>query len=192
MICERPRAHKPVAPTRRNREMHTRLIIPLLIAGALAFACGPRSHSEASESLASTLPMRTAVAATPPSHSRRRDAGPVKAPKLDSKLNVAIAHRDIRLALDVRNVGNKYAELTFPSGQSYDFVVVDSVGHEVWRWSDRRMFTSGVQNHQLGTGESMQLAETWNQSAKPGRYTVIATLKSSNFPLEQRADFIVQ
>lgn len=173
--------------------MHTRLIIPLLIAGALAFACGPRSHSEAPQALASALPMRSlAAATTAPTHSRRHDSGPVKAPRIDSKLNVAVANRDVHFAFDVKNVGNKYAELTFPSGQSYEFVVVDSLGREVWRWSERRMFTSGVQNHQLGTGESMLVAESWGDRAKPGHYTAIATLKSSNFPVEQRADFIVQ
>jgi hypothetical protein len=172
--------------------MHTRLIIPLLIAGALAFACGPRSHSESPQSLASAFPMRTAAAAIMPSHSRRHDNGPARAPKLDSKLNIAVANHGVRFALDVKNVGNKYAELTFPNGQSYEFVVVDSIGREVWRWSDRRMFTQGVQNRQLGTGETMQVAESWSDKAKPGHYTAIATLKSSNFPVEQRADFVVQ
>ncbi|HEY4132266.1 MAG TPA: BsuPI-related putative proteinase inhibitor [Gemmatimonadaceae bacterium] len=172
--------------------MHTRLIIPLLIAGALAFACGPRSHSEPAQALASSLPVRAAIAATTPSRSRRHDSGLTKAPRLDSKLNVAVANHGVHFALDVKNVGNKYAELTFPSGQSYEFVVVDSVGREVWRWSQRRMFTQGVQNRQLGTGESMQVAESWADKAAPGHYTAIATLKSSNFPVEQRADFIVQ
>jgi hypothetical protein len=171
--------------------MHTRLIISLLVAGALAFACGPRSHSEP-ESLASALPMRSLSVATPTEHVRRHDAGPAKAAKIDSKLNVAVAKRGVHLALDVRNTGNKYAEIIFPTGQSYEFVVVDSVGREVWRWSDRRMFTQGVQNRQLGTGESMQMSETWSQSAKPGHYTVIATLKSSNYPVEQRADIVLQ
>jgi intracellular proteinase inhibitor BsuPI len=201
MICERPRAHTHVAPTRRNREMNTRLIIPLLIAGALAFACGPRSRTEAPESLASALPIKSLNAAVPRatpgsqvtqvSHSRRKDAAKPTA-KIDSKLNVAVDQRDVRLALDIKNVGTKHVELTFPSGQTYEFVVVDSVGREVWRWSDRRMFTQGVQNKQLGTGDSMLVSETWTPTAKPGHYTVIATLKSSNYPVEQRADIVLQ
>jgi len=178
--------------------MNTRLIIPLLIAGALAFACGPRSRTEAPGALASALPIKSlnaaparTTSAAPVSHARRKEA-PKPAPKIDSRLNVAVNPHVVRLALDVKNVGNKHVELTFPCGQTYEFVVVDSVGREVWRWSDRRMFTQGVQNKQLGTGDSMQVSESWTPNAKPGRYTVIATLKSSNYPVEERADIVLQ
>jgi intracellular proteinase inhibitor BsuPI len=182
--------------------MNTRLIIPLLIAGALAFACGPRSRTDVPGALASALPVKSLNAApavarttTPPaapvSHTRRKEASKPAA-KIDSRLNVAVKPHDVHLALDVKNVGNKHVELTFPSGQTYEFIVVDSVGREVWRWSDHRMFTQGVQNKQLGTGDSMQVSETWTPNAKPGRYTVIATLKSSNYPVEERADIVLQ
>jgi len=90
----------------------------------------------------------------------------------------------------VKNVGKKHLELTFRSGQSYDFVVVDSIGREVWRWSAGRMFTQGVQNKQLSGGDSMHARETW-MAPTPGHYTAIATLNSANFPTEQRADFVV-
>lgn len=173
--------------------MNTRLIISLLCAGALAFACGPRSRSEAPSTLASALPLRSAnvksaIAAVTP---RAKSSTPKSDARIDAKLNVSIAQSDVRLALDVKNVGGKHAEITFPSGQAYDFAVVDSTGREIWRWSARRMFTQGVQNRQLGAGETMELAETWKQGAKPGRYTAIATLKSSNFPLEQRVEFVL-
>jgi len=182
--------------------MNTRLIISLLCAGALAFACGPRSHSEAPTALASALPIHAAAnalsRASLADHSRRHDGasgkrGDVKRiEKLDSRFNIDIASREVRFALDVKNVGGKHIELDFPNGQSYDFVVVDSVGREIWRWSRGRMFTQGVQNKQLGTGQGMRVSETWNRPARPGHYTAIATLKSSNFPVEQRVDFDMQ
>jgi hypothetical protein len=179
--------------------MNTRFIIPLLIAGALAFACGPRSHTEGPASLASALPIKSLNAApavrrpspVPTSRARRKEAAK-PAPKIDSRLNVVVSPRNVRLALDVKNVGTKHVEITFPSGQTYEFVVVDSVGREVWRWSEHRMFTQGVQNKQLGTGDSMLVTETWTPDAKPGRYTVIATLRSSNYPVEERADIVLQ
>jgi hypothetical protein len=175
--------------------MNTRLAISLLCAGALAFACGPRSHSEAPTTLASALPLHASVAkpaAVAPAVPRPKKKANNKADaRLDSKLNVTVGHKDVRLALDVKNVGGKHAELTFPSGQAYDFVVVDSIGKEVWRWSGGRMFTSGVQNKQLGVGDVMQVSENW-EAKKPGRYTVIAQLKSSNFPVEERVDFVMQ
>jgi hypothetical protein len=173
--------------------MNTRLIISLLCAGALAFACGPRSHSEEPTTLASAVPLHATVAtpaAAPVVHRAKKASNKADA-RLDSKLNVTVAHNDVRLALDVKNVGNKHAELTFPSGQAYDFVVVDSVGREVWRWSGGRMFTSGVKNKQLGAGDVMQVSESW-EAKKPGHYTVIAQLKSSNYPVEERVDFVMQ
>ena len=175
--------------------MNTRLIVPLLVAGAFAFACGPRSRSETAAAIATAQPVpATSVAssASPSApHVRRRDSAAAKAraAKLDSHLKVDVAANEVRFALDVTNVGGKHAEVDFPSGQSYDFVVVDSAGHEVWQWSNGRMFTQTVQNKQLAGGESMQVAENWK--AKAGRYTAIATLRSSNYPVEQRADFVV-
>ena len=171
--------------------MNTRLLIPLLIVGAVAFAVSPRSRSEVQSSLANALPVRS-LSAQPTARVTRHSKSEPRVARVDSRLNVAVVRRAVQLALDVKNTGTKHVELSFPSGQSYDFVVVDSVGREVWRWSHRRMFTQGVQNKQLGTGESMQVSETWTPDAKPGRYTIIATLKSSNFPLEQRADIVLQ
>jgi hypothetical protein len=176
--------------------MNTRLIIPLLCAGALAFACGPRSRSEPSAALATALPVRAASLTSSPSsaaeHAPRRStaASKASAAKLDSRLKVDVAQHEVRFALDVTNVGGKHAEVDFPSGQSYDFVVVDSAGHEVWQWSNGRMFTQTVQNKQLAGGESMQVAEHWKATA--GRYTAIATLRSSNYPVEERAEFVVR
>lgn len=170
--------------------MNTRLIISLLCAGVLAFACGPRSHSESGS-----------VAAVPPApaqpleltnkvedHSKRKSGAKPEA-KIDSRLNVDVAANEVRFAFNVTNVGKKHVELSFPSGKSYDFIVVDSVGREVWHWSSGRMFTQGIQNKQLGTGDVMHVAEAWKRPLRPGHYTAIATLNSSNYPVEQRADF---
>jgi Intracellular proteinase inhibitor len=178
--------------------MNIRLAIALAFAGALAFACSPRSRS-ASQSeptaLATALPLKSASAASATTEiaerpHRRSTSSTKSEPKLDSRFNVTVAPRGIQFALGVTNVGKKHVELTFRSGQSYDFVVVDSVGREVWRWSNGRMFTQGVQNKQLSTGDTMQARELWTAPV-PGRYTAIATLNSANFPTEQRADFVV-
>ena len=112
--------------------MNTRLIISLLCAGALAFACGPRSRSETPVALATAQPVRRhllhrrRIAPTAPHRSSA--ASKAHAVKLDSRLKVDVAQHDVRFALNVTNVGGKHAELNFPSGQSYDFVVVDSIG----------------------------------------------------------------
>lgn len=169
--------------------MNTRLIISLLCAGALAFACGPRSRSEApSSALASAQPARTTPSAERPRKNSSAAARPADV-KLDSRLKIDVAREEVRFALNVTNVGKKHAELDFPSGQSYDIVVVDTAGREVWRWAKDRMFTQSMHNKQLGGGESMNINETWKPTT--GHYTAIARLSSSNYPVEQRADFVV-
>ena len=168
--------------------MDTRLTILLLSAGALAFACGPRSRSEPG-AVASVQPLQiTNKSDTQPvDHSRRRGAAKPVA-KIESRLNIDVAANEVRFDLNVMNVGKKHVELSFPNGKSYDFVVVDSLGREVWHWSTGRMFTQGMQNKQLGTGDVMHVTEAWKHPRR-GRYTAIATLHSSNYPNEQRADF---
>jgi len=173
--------------------MTSRILIPLLVAGALAFACGPRSNSEgpaAAAALASAKPAQPAHDASLHTEHIRRRALPRAVAKINSRLDVNVAPREVRFALKVSNVGTKHIEFAFPNGQSHDIVVVDSVGRQVWRWSASRMFTQGVQNKELGTGESMEVAETW-KNARPGKYTAIATLNSTNFPVEERMDFVL-
>jgi len=168
--------------------MNSRLIISLLCAGALAFACGPRSRPEAPVALASMLPVSAKPAAQRP---RRLSNAPAEV-KLSSRLKVDVGAHAVRFALDVRNVGGKHAELDFQDGQTHDFVVLDSTGREAWRWSNGRIFTQMVQNKQLGSGESLQIDEVWSRESAPsGRYTAIATLHSSNYPTEQRAEFVI-
>ncbi len=111
--------------------------------------------------------------------------------KLDTRLDVQVAPQAIRFALNVTNAGAKHVELNFRNGQSYDFVVVDSAGRQLWHWAAGRMFTQTVRNKQLSKGESMRMEQKWADSIAPGRYTAIATLTSSNYPVEQRAEFVV-
>lgn len=154
--------------------MNSRLIISLLIAGALAFACGPRAHSSGA-SADSVARLHT-----------RRDSS------VAARFGVRQEEGAYRFALDVTNVGPKRVEITFPSGQAYDFVVVDSVGREVWRWADGRMFTQTLQNKTLSGGDTMRIAEAWEPAGLHGHYTAIARLRSTNYPVEQRVSFVIQ
>ena len=161
----------------------SRVAIALLCAGALAFACGPRTHSEAAStaSLASAAPVLQQ--GTP--HARNDGAA------LGSNLDVKMEHEGIRFALTLTNETKKHIELSFPNGQTHEFVVVDSVGRELWRWSTTRLFTQAVQNKLLGGGETMRVSEQWPRPARRGKYTVIASLNSTNFPVQQRAEFTI-
>ena len=160
----------------------SRVAIALLCAGALAFACGPRTHSEA----ASTASLATAAPVLQQGTPHTRTDG-----ALASNVDIKLERDGVRFALVLTNETKKHVELTFPNGQTHEFVVVDSIGREVWRWSATRLFTQAVQNKLLSGGETMRYSEQWPHPAQRGKYSVIATLNSTNFPLQQRAEFLL-
>jgi hypothetical protein len=156
--------------------MKTRVIATLIACGLVAFACGPRTRT--SESTAKTVTVR---------HKR----APLSAP-LVAKLGVDVgdsADREVKFDLAVTNASAKGVEIDFPNAMTHDFAVLDSTGTEVWRWSTTRMFTSALMTKPLGSDDAHVYEEGWTPENAHGRYTVVATLASSNFPLEQRAEF---
>ncbi|HEU4643472.1 MAG TPA: BsuPI-related putative proteinase inhibitor [Gemmatimonadaceae bacterium] len=153
--------------------MTSRLLIWLLCAGALVLACGP--HARHNESSASTTDARPA---TPVPDDRA----------LATSANVKVEH-GVAFSLHVTNLADHAVELDFPSGQTHDFVVIDSLGREVWRWSDGRLFTQAFQNRLLDTKETATYEEHWDGRGRRGHFTAIALLKSSNHPVEERVSF---
>jgi hypothetical protein len=156
--------------------MDSRLLIPLLVAGAVALACGSRSHSEAAATVA-------------PATREVRRAEPRASGELRSAFAVSTSANALHFALNVTNPGRKHIELTFPSGQEYDFSVRDSAGREVYRWGKGRMFTQALQNRVLDGGETKKFEEHAATSLPPGSYVAIATLRSSNYPVQERVAF---
>jgi hypothetical protein len=173
--------------------MSTRFLIPMLCVGAVAFACGPRARNESSAQQKHQSSTTALAKASPalrqqgmPKSSRDRKA------VVDAQLYVRASDSSVRFALHVVNTSKKRIELTFPSGQTYDFVVLDSVGREMWRWGSGRMFTQTLRNTLLGGGESLDLEETLTSSTlPPGRYTARAVLTSENYPLVEQTEFTI-
>ena len=149
--------------------MIIRFVAPVLIMVALAFACGPRSHS-------SERPHGTTTHAD--------------GPAVASSLDVSVG-KQVTFAFHVTNSGSKRIELNFPNGQTHDIVVLDSLGREVWRWSEGRMFTQSLQNKLLSSNETLTYQEKWTPPAVQGRFQAVAVLKSVNYPLEQRVEFAI-
>lgn len=171
--------------------MKSQFVISLLCVGAVAYACGPRALPDTSGSTAgSTLASARTVAQQ---GSQRAPSAPNgKAAPITAALDVRAEAASIHFALQVVNSGKKTIELTFPSGQTHDFAIVDSLGREVWRWSTGRLFTQALQNRMLSRGDAMSMTESWNApSLRPGRYIAIATLKSQNYPLRETMEFTV-
>ena len=174
-------------------------LLCLAVAAPLG-ACGPHSRAEtlATVSAVANVPARAeapAVAAQDPvllastrdttagAHRSRRDT------TVGAELTVEAAG-GLRFTLAVANPSKHRVELTFPDGRTRDFAVLDAGGREVWRWSAGRMFTQGVQARLLGARDSVVYEGRWPVPA-PGRYTVIAQLRSDSHPIERRLAFTV-
>ena len=181
--------------------MITRILIPLLLVGAVALACGSRSHSDAAATPTDqsvrqagtpmASPSATHIAASAPAAAKHAGTPPQLAP-LKSAFIVRAEARAIHFSLDLTNATKKNLELEFPSGQEYDFAVMDSSGREVYRWGKERMFTQSLQNRLLDGGETKRYQETADKALPNGSYVAIATLRSSNFPVQERVPFRLQ
>lgn len=175
--------------------MDRRILLPLLAAVGAVFACGPLPH------FGSGLPTHAArfghgaLGVTPvrtPTHRVHRTPG---SPEVDGALAVvpgadAHAGSEVRFALAVVNASDKRVEVEFPDGRTRDFAVYDAAGHEVWRASRGRLYTQLVQNRLLAAGDSVVYEAAWHPAA-PGRYAVVAELRSTNHPVTRRSEFVV-
>jgi hypothetical protein len=161
--------------------MDRRHIVSIFCIAAIAFACGPHPRARV-EAAARQI---TGSARPAPQRPRATDT----LPHVDAALRIA-GEAAMRFELAVTNASARRIELDFPDGQTREFVVLDSVGREVWRWSHGRLFTQTMQNRPLTPGDSLVYDEEWTPEA-PGRYTVIAQLRSENFPVVRQATFTI-
>jgi len=155
------------------RRIHRPTIISVVVV-AIILACGPRAHGN------------TTVAA--------HNANTITAPSVDTAIAASTrvtVGSEVDFALHVTNIHDHALELRFPSGQTHEFVVVDSAGREVWRWSEGHLFTQSLQTRLLASRESMNFAERWDGTGHSGRFTAIAMLSSANHPVQERVDFVL-
>ena len=182
--------------------MIRRFAVPILCAAAIAFACGPRSHTGNAAPAASAGTVPPTATAPRQAATHRSGKGPVIASSLDVSVapaggsassaagaSAAAGRSVVTLTLHVTNSSDKQLELTFPNGQTHDFVVLDSAGRAVWRWSADRMFTQALRSQMLESGETTSFDGRWEPGAARGRFTAVASLKSENHPIETRVEF---
>jgi hypothetical protein len=155
--------------------MNSRLLIPLLPAGAVALACGSRSRSDA--------------AAAPTVRSTQQVAKQWGDAHIATAFSVHADQRALRFNLHLTNPSKKSVELEFPNGQEYEFSVADSTGREVYRWGNGRMFTQSLQNRLLDGGGTMRIEEQADKVLPSGSYVATATLRSSNYPVQEQFSF---
>lgn len=170
--------------------MQSRIVVPLVCAAAIVFACGPRfraaSPAAARARLAHASERPSSPAAAQASVRRRK--GDTTA--VDAALAVDTAKGRVQIALDIVNVTRRRLEIDFPDGQTRDVTIFDERGVEVWRWSTGRLFTQTVQNRFLASGDTARYEFRW-RAPHPGRYSVVAVLRSRNYPVERTTSFVV-
>lgn len=167
--------------------MDRRHVVWILCAAAVAFACGPHPRARVAQAARQlTGAARSGHASAP---APRRPSRSDTIPHVEAALRV-VADAGVRFELAVTNPSARRLEIDFPDGQTREFVVLDSAGHPVWRWGSGRLFTQGMQNRPLGAGDSLVYAERWVPAAA-GHYTVVARLRSDNYPVTRRVAFTV-
>ena len=126
---------------------------------------------------------------------------------LTSTLSVAPVEEGFEFSLTVTNDGGEPVELSFRSGQRFDFVVEraddtdgndadgndadgndtdgndtdgnDTDGQEVWRYSDGRLFTQALGRETLDPGESRSYGAIW-EGPPAGEYEVRGVVTAEN------------
>ena len=171
--------------------MNTRYIIPLLLAGAVALAVRSRS-ADAVTPLATARPLIAAAAPSAPASKRVVPHQVPGGPALTSEFRATSDGHRMRFNLEVTNVSRKDVELAFPGGQEYDFAVLDSAGHEVYRWGSTRMFTQSLKNRVIHAAETLRIEERGDKALTAGSYVAVATVKASNLPMQQRSTLVVR
>ena len=89
----------------------------------------------------------------------------------------------------VTNAGSEPEELSFRSGFTADFVVLDGET-ERWRWSEDKVFMQSLRSETLAPGEEVRYEGTWSDPS-PGEYVAVATLQAEGRDVEVRERFSV-
>lgn len=110
------------------------------------------------------------------------------AQSLTSALNVSVKGK-VQLAFTVTNGTARAVELNFPTGHTHDFVVTDTAGRELWKWSEGRLFTQAMQNKVIDRGSTVAYEAGWNPGNLHGTFLAVVSLNSDNHPIEQRTRF---
>jgi hypothetical protein len=89
------------------------------------------------------------------------------------------------IVIVVINTSDKLLPFRFNSGQTFDIVITNETGKEVWRWSREHFFTQVVRSDSIRPKGRWQFQEAWNRRdndgnpLEPGRYRITAIITSN-------------
>jgi hypothetical protein len=108
---------------------------------------------------------------------------------LVSSLQVETRGDSVRFLLQVTSTATEPVTLTFPSGQSADFMVLQG-DRELWRWSADRMFTQAIRTETLAPGETRSYEAVWTRPAGVrGELVARGVLSAREHRVEQQSHF---
>src|SRR5207244_1976390 len=118
--------------------MKISLVASLVFVSLLAYACGPRTRADAAIDRPIVQQQGVALASVAAAPARPTTAREKTLKSEPVKLTFDVDQHDnaVHFQLRVTNSTSKRVELTFASGQAYDFIIVDSIGREIWRWAE--------------------------------------------------------
>ena len=85
-------------------------------------------------------------------------------------IEVAISPSDggYKLTMVVSNQADKLLPFRFGSSQTYDFIIADDSGKEVWRWSSGNFFTQVVRSDSIRGGGQWRFEAMWDRKDNNG------------------------
>ncbi|WP_028304322.1 BsuPI-related putative proteinase inhibitor [Oceanospirillum maris] len=90
---------------------------------------------------------------------------------------------NIEFYVVMKNNSDSVFEITTPTGQEFDFIVMSEERNEEWRQSEGLAFTQAVSTYEIPAGEEKSNSYFWDQSKSDGNglsvgnYTAIASIK---------------
>lgn len=111
------------------------------------------------------------------------------------KLSSTLEQKDNSFVFTVENDTGKDAEITFSSGQEYDYMVYDSEGKLVKKLSEGMMYTQAIKEDVLAPGENITYTASYQEVTSgldKGEYTIEFVFAEQNFQASAKEAFNVE
>jgi hypothetical protein len=111
------------------------------------------------------------------------------------KLSSTLEQKENSFVFTVENDTGKDAEITFSSGQEYDYMVYDSEGKLVKKLSEGMMYTQAIKEEVIAPGETVSYSAAYEEVASglaKGEYTIEFVFTEQNFQASAKETFNVE
>jgi hypothetical protein len=110
------------------------------------------------------IPAAPPLPPPPPPASNRRESPTAVLSSCNPRIDVGAMPSDggYDLVMIVTNMSDKLLPFRFSSGQTYDFVISDAGGKEVWRWSKGQFFTQVVRSDSIRPNDKWRFDAKWD------------------------------